>query len=275
MTNIGLNKKSSGEFFNGSFYTPDNIKWFDFISEIWLPDPQKHLVFLPCAMGDKTRAKHGKKVFSESTTHQFMRAIRTEERFEKVVLSEPLTIVPYEYELHYLRPDYNLPAEDLSWQEEVTFILQLADILLKIRLHQPERQQIFYCGGTHHYFILKFANIKMHSKYGVEPFEIIAVVPEGGSRGYSRGAEQLRQMILDLEEGKSVVSREPDIETYLNSRGRYTNLATWHYIVTVQRVGRVVKDKVAVKKARINVSKPKHIRDGFSFFYKEKVEMKS
>ncbi|HDZ18865.1 MAG TPA: hypothetical protein ENI29_11610 [bacterium] len=61
--------------------------------------------------------------------------------------------------MHEIRPDYSLPASDLSIQSERRFLNQLALWLLKVKMFQPERKYVYYCGSTHHYFILNWSNI--------------------------------------------------------------------------------------------------------------------
>jgi hypothetical protein len=75
------------ETFNNSFFTFENNHWFMFVLS-WFPDPSKPLVFLPCCRAEKTRAKHGRKKISEGMTHNLLKAIRTDDHLEKVILSE-------------------------------------------------------------------------------------------------------------------------------------------------------------------------------------------
>jgi len=157
-----IKKLEERKGFNNSFLTPANMKWYCYIVN-WLPDPLKPLVFLPCGRGEKTRKKYCKKKISESMTHNFFKAIRENNWFEKVILSEPLTIIPYEKEMHPLRPDYNLPAKDLSIQSERIFINQLALWLLRVKMNQSNREYVYYCGSLHHFFILHFANLIANS----------------------------------------------------------------------------------------------------------------
>lgn len=88
----GLKKKPDSSGFNQSFFNVANVSWYNYVVN-WLPPKNKPLICLPCANGNKTRKKYGKKMFSLSTTHQFLSAITRCEDFEKVVISEPLTIV--------------------------------------------------------------------------------------------------------------------------------------------------------------------------------------
>ena len=85
-----------------------------------------------------------------------MSAVTRELSFERVILSEPCTIIPYALEGQH--PDYNLPPGDLSIQSERVFINQLALWLARVKAAQPERQHAYYIGAVHHFFILHFAN---------------------------------------------------------------------------------------------------------------------
>ncbi|MBD3212943.1 MAG: hypothetical protein GF311_10075 [Candidatus Lokiarchaeota archaeon] len=108
-----------------------------------------------------------------------------------MILSEPLTIIPYTLEMHKLRPDYNLPASDLFIQSERVFVNQFALWLLKVKVAQPLRKYIFYVGATHHYFILHFANIVAGS-----PFELIYEISPRGLATYIVTAKKMEKEII-------------------------------------------------------------------------------
>ncbi len=82
-----LKKKPDTSGFNQSFFTVANTLWYNYAVN-WLPHKKKPLLCLPCANANKTRAKYGKKMFSHSTTHQFLSAITRCEDFERVVISD-------------------------------------------------------------------------------------------------------------------------------------------------------------------------------------------
>ena len=147
---------------------------------------------LPCANANKTRKKYRKKMFSHSTTHQFLSAITRCDDFEKVVISEPLTIVPYALEGQH--PDYNVPTEDLTIQDEAEFTIRLANWLNIVKRKQPKRKYIYYIGGTHHYFILKQALERAR-----KPFKLIYEIPEGGVKDYSTSAKYFKEIVLNVE----------------------------------------------------------------------------
>ena len=75
------------------------------------------------------------------------KTIRTDDHLEKVILSKPLTIIHYDIEMPPLRPDYNLPAKDLSIQSGIVFQERVALWLLKLKVQQPERRFVYYIGA--------------------------------------------------------------------------------------------------------------------------------
>lgn len=231
---------ANGDAFNTSFYTRVNMEWFQRVLR-WLPDPAKPLVFLPCGSAAKTRARYGKKMISKGLTHAYMSAITRDTALERVILSEPLTIIPYE--LEGLHPDYNLPPEALSIHSERTFINQLALWLARVKLTQPERQHAFYCGSTHHFFILHVAN-----EQAGRPFQIYHEVPATGIRGYAAAARQLRCTIEELEAGHPLASPAlPDIQRLLHGRAGYTHRAFWKEVVVVKQA----KDTFTSQRERV------------------------
>nr|WP_147664672.1 hypothetical protein [Candidatus Prometheoarchaeum syntrophicum] len=95
---------------NASFMTPENIRWFNYVLMNWLPPKVGPFVFLPCGCANKTRSeKDPRKFFSQGMSHQFTSKNTRNENYSRIILSEPLTIIPYSLESHELRLDYNLP----------------------------------------------------------------------------------------------------------------------------------------------------------------------
>jgi len=219
--------------FNSNFLTPDNMRWFLFVLN-WLPDVDEPLVFLPCGSANKTREKFGKKMISQGMCHQFLSAVTRYPGFERVILSEPLTIIPYKLEDHDLRPDYNLPPEDLSIQSERIFINQLALWLAKVKLAQPNRVNVYYIGAVHHYFILYFAN-----QVAGHPFTIIHEIPAGGIKGFGEAAKHFHDIIIKTEETGVASFQEPvSLAKVVKSRGRYTNRKFWREVIMEQLEGK-------------------------------------
>jgi hypothetical protein len=166
-----------------------------------------------------------------------MGAVTREARFERVILSEPLTLIPYALEMHPRRPDYNLPVDHLSIQGEQIFIHQLALWLCRVKQAQPARKVAYYIGSTHHYLILKYANIAAGS-----PFQVIPRVPAGGLKDYATCAKAFRDEILGAEEsGIPPLIVEPDIEKWLKSRSGYTTRVLWREIHYIRRVAGTIQ----------------------------------
>jgi len=228
----GIKKLKDHLAHNASFLTPSNIRWFNYVLMNWLPPESKPLVFLPCARANKTRnEKDTRKFISQSMSHQFLSKITRNKIFCKIILSEPLTIIPYSLESHSLRPDYNLPTDYLSIQSEFIFMRQLALILSKIHANQPKRRHLYYIGGSHHYFILHYAN-----KMLGEPFKIIFKIPARGIRDFASASKEFNQEIIDCETlGIYPVQKEILLLDYLKKRGRYTNKAFWESILILQK----------------------------------------
>ena len=232
-----LKKKPEMIGFNQSFFTVANTSWYNYAVN-WLPHKNKPLMCLPCASANKTRAKYGKKMFSHSTTHQFLSAITRCEDFERVVLSEPLTIVPYALEGQH--PDYNVPPEDLTIQDEAEFTIRLANWLNIVKRKQPKRKYIYYIGGTHHYFILRQALERAR-----KPFKLIYEVPEGGVKGYSSSAKNFQEVVFDLEnKGIKPELKPVSLDKHIKARGRYTNRKFWEYITVIKRISPSKKNPI-------------------------------
>lgn len=248
-------RKKDGPSFNNSFLTLPNTQWFHFIFQNWLPDVDKPLVFLPCGGGFKTRKKKSKdtrKFISNAMGHQVMSIVTRNSDYERVILSEPLTVIPYSLEAHNIRPDYNLPAEDLSIQSEWIFIERVGMILMKIKAEQSNRDFVYYCGCRHHFFILWFAN-----KLVGNPFIIIYALED--IIHYSRAAETLHKYIQMIEhKGEEPYLELPPFEKFLKSRGRYTNRAFWESINIVQK---------KIEKYRITITTPEEHKKGFEQIY--------
>jgi hypothetical protein len=227
-----LHKLADMGSYNCSFMTVANIRWFNFVIMNWLPDAHKPLVFLPCGRANKTRTEADpRKFISRSTTHQFLSKITRNNDLDRIILSEPLTVIPYSIESHQLRKDYDLPCELLSIQSEFIFIRQLALVLSKIKANQSDRKVIFYIGGAHHYFILYYANKMIGS-----PFQILFEIPPLGIRDYSKSALKFHGVIYDyLADGIVPAQEIPSLKKYLKKRGRYTNQAFWKSILVLQK----------------------------------------
>jgi len=210
--------------FNTSFLTPQNMRWFARVVH-WLPDPAKPLVLLPCGSASKTRATYGKKMISQGLGHQLMSAVTRDPGLERVILSEPLTIIPYALEGQH--PDYNLPPQDLSIQSERVFINQLALWLARVHAAQPERRFAYYVGAIHHFFILHFAN-----ETAGRPFHLVREIPARGVRGYAEAAKALVETIRAAEAtGQAPVQPPVSLASLVQGRGRYTHRKFWRSVL--------------------------------------------
>ncbi|NMC08137.1 MAG: hypothetical protein GYA24_23225, partial [Candidatus Lokiarchaeota archaeon] len=198
----------------------------------FLPDPAKPLVCLPCGSAAKTREKFGKKMISQGLGHQLMSAVTREPRFERVILSEPCTIIPYALEGQH--PDYNLPPQDLSIQSERIFINQLALWLARVKAAQPERQHVFYIGAIHHYFILHFAN-----ETTGRPFHLVREIPARGVRDFAEAAKHFHATILEtVATGQAPAQAPASLASLASGRGRYTHRKFWHAVLVEALEGR-------------------------------------
>ncbi|MFX0185906.1 MAG: hypothetical protein ACFE95_22710 [Candidatus Hodarchaeota archaeon] len=87
-------KKS--HFLNTSFKHVKNTQWFNEILEKYSPQQGKPIVFLPYAK--VITGKFEGKRYSGSMSHQYMSCITRDPRLTKKVVSELLTVEPYECE---------------------------------------------------------------------------------------------------------------------------------------------------------------------------------
>lgn len=228
-----LNKQEELPAFNESFFSSKNMKWFYFVMS-YLPPLDKPLVFLPCGSANKTRGKNGdpRKFISQGFSHQIMSKITRNDAYCKIILSEPLTLIPYDLESHPLRPDYNLPPDYLSIQSELIFMERVCSYLNMLKRLQPEREVVYFLGSTHHFLILHGAN-----EMAKNPFRIIRDIPEGGLKDYAKAADRFANLI-----DSRIIPEQEDfdvkkcIEKFLKSRGRYTNKRFWHKILIMQKL---------------------------------------
>jgi hypothetical protein len=257
-------KHENDQAINASFLTLANLNWWLYICMNYLPPREKRLMFLPCAGAFKTRNQDdGRKFISRSTSHQFMKAIREDLQNENIILSEPLTLIPYALEASTdpLRPDYNLPVTLLSIQQEFIFIERVALWLLKIKNTQPDREVIYYFGGSHHYFILHYAN-----KFAGSPFEIIFHVPKAGTAAFGRESKTFMEQIHFMESAHQYQVPPPlPIENELKKRaGRYTHKPFLLALIEAERLGHSFSE---TQEHRIEVGSKTDFQAGFERFY--------
>ncbi|NMC06732.1 MAG: hypothetical protein GYA24_16060 [Candidatus Lokiarchaeota archaeon] len=258
-----ITKQPEQAGFNTSFLTPENMRWFNTRALHFLPDPAKPLVCLPCGSAAKTREKFGKKMISQGLGHQLMSAVTREPRFERVILSEPCTIIPYALEGQH--PDYNLPPQDLSIQSERIFINQLALWLARVKVAQPDRKFAYFIGGIHHFFILHFAN-----EAAGRPFHLVREIPARGVRDYAASAKAFHEVILTTEATGQAPAQAPvSLSTLVQGRGRYTHRKFWHSVLLEALDGEDVARSVEPVTSR------QQAREGFADLYPTKEETRA
>jgi hypothetical protein len=273
-------EKGNEEPYNASFLTLENIRWWLYVSQNYIVPANKRVFFLPCAGGFKTRGKErindqgqtyidNRKFISESTSHQFMKAIREDPQNECIILSEPCTIIPYCMEKSPMRPDYNLPVDFLSVQSEFIFIDRVSAYLLKLKRMDPERQFIYYFGGAHHYFILHYANLlAADPRSGETPFQILFRVPERGTATFAKESTDFMTQIHSWELAQSFPSMDPrPLEAELSKRsGRYTHKPFIMALFHAQHLG---NNHTEVKETRVPIANRNAFQNGFGEMYAE------
>jgi hypothetical protein len=278
-----MNKKTKREEFppiNPSFLTLPNINWWLYISTTYIPPLSKRVFFLPCAAALKTRIKtedryinnqfvsasDTRKFISQSTSHQYLKAIRSDPSNECIILSEPLTIIPYRKEADPNRPDYNLPVEFLSVQSEFIFIDRLSQYLLKLKWVQPTRKYLYYFGASHHYFILHYANLLAANPCtGETPFKIIYRVPLKGTQGYAKESTQFMEDIVNWESSIMPNLTPLDISNELKKRtGRYTHKP---FLLALTHAVHLGNNKIEITKTEIPLTESLCFQKGFGQYY--------
>lgn len=159
-------KKGNLEMINADFDSPQNLAFQKkFCSEYKLPK-DKPLVFVPCASTKK--AKGGKIGYSASPTHCFMTDITKNPNYEKIVLSEPLVMVPYSMENEI--PFYNYPPKAIAKNKKDwdIFVDRTSKALLKLKKDDPKRTKAYYVGSKQHSQILNQANEKAGKPFDIE-----------------------------------------------------------------------------------------------------------
>jgi predicted RNA-binding protein len=168
---------------NADFYSHDNQQFFVKVLTEFNFKIMKPIVFLPCAK---------QKPISRSRTHCYLSAITRNDRFEKVILSEPQTIIPYAMEKAC--PNYDYPPGQLTERDRWQLVRRLGFFLADLKEGNPKRVYIYYIGGAHHAEILRDANAINHY------FRIKNKIPERGIRDYTTAAKEFSTTII-LNEG--------------------------------------------------------------------------
>ncbi len=125
-------------------------------------------------------------------THNFLSAVTRNPHFVKVVISEPLVIVPYELENE--APPYNYPPKILrkNKEEYQIFVERLHEWFACV-LKKTRRRKYYYIGGRHH------LNVILDAKKDL-PLTIVYEIPPRGIRDYAQYARILKDRIMmDVE----------------------------------------------------------------------------
>lgn len=185
-------RKTTEPVFNADFNSHPNLEFQEKVLNEYHAPKDKAIVFLPCASGKKSRKEGKGKIFADSQSHQYMSAITKEKDLERIVISEPLVAVPYS--LQTQMPDYNFPIDKLTEKDRIIFTERLAKFLKKLKREEPERERVYYLGGSHHANILTNAN----QKAGY-PFELETFVNPKGNIAYAYEAKRMRAHFKNIK----------------------------------------------------------------------------
>jgi hypothetical protein len=170
---------------NADFYSSENQQFFVKVLTKYNYKQKKPIIFIPCA---------STKPISKSRTHCYLSAITRNDLFEKIILSEPQTIIPYSMEDQC--PNYNYPPKNLTRADRWQLVRRLNIFLNNLHEADPNRVRLYYIGSLHHFSVLQNAN--KICKF----FYLIYTIPALGIRDYSKYAEELANEIIKLEELK-------------------------------------------------------------------------
>ncbi|WP_457558287.1 DUF5591 domain-containing protein [Candidatus Harpocratesius sp.] len=168
---------------NADFYSKTNQEFYASILENFNFRTTKPIIFLPCA---------STKPISNSRTHCYMSALTRNSSLCKIIISEPQTIIPYEFE--HLCPDYDYPPNQLNQRDEWQLVRRLNIFLALLKEGNPRRKVIYYFGSKHHYKLLSKANRILNY------FGIISLIPPRGIRDYAHSAQFFLKVIENLED---------------------------------------------------------------------------
>ncbi|MBD3343107.1 MAG: hypothetical protein GF353_28680 [Candidatus Lokiarchaeota archaeon] len=169
---------------NADFYSHDNQAFYVKVLKEFNHKTEKPIVFLPCA---------SQKPISKSVTHGFLKAITKNENFEKIIISEPQTVIPYALEKHC--PDYDYPPGNLTIRDRWQLVRRLGIFLGFLKDKEPKRKRIYYIGSKHHCFILQDALLNVSYC-----FNLIYTIPAYGIRDYAKYAKEFSLIIKKIED---------------------------------------------------------------------------
>ena len=112
------------------FTYPDVVLYHEYLEKIWRPRYTDYKILLPCT---------GVKPYKKSITHKMMknytrRLMRMGIKVSIYSISEPMLIVPEEYEEMYPLSNYDFPPRLMTRDEKELMIAKLAKILPKLAL---------------------------------------------------------------------------------------------------------------------------------------------
>jgi predicted RNA-binding protein len=167
---------------NADFYSHENQQFYVKVLLEYNFAIAKPIIFLPCAK---------QKPISRSRTHCYLSPITRDDRFEKIIISEPQSVIPYS--LEQFCPNYDYPPEALTAKDRWQFVRRLGIFLNKLKETNPKRQNVYHIGGKHHFEILKDAVQINHT------FHVIPKIPERGIRDYNESAREFVTIIFEKE----------------------------------------------------------------------------
>lgn len=161
------------------FSSKEALEWFEFIRKNWYPLTGK-VVLIPCS---------SKKPYHSSVTHAFFSKLWRlwrDGKIDLVIVSEPLTVVPAEFD--FPEPKYPL------YEYPPSFIKQENGIAKKERKIWRERMKIFLRRNSAEYFFILYPYHRL----------ILGDILENHAQGYyttrpyiARTVEKILKVILE------------------------------------------------------------------------------
>ncbi len=140
------------------FKHPIVRKWYDFFLNNW--NSNKRIAFLlPCT---------SVKPYNRSPTHKLAYSVAKEKDYIQFYsVSEPMLLVPREYEECYPFNSYDYPPSMMTEEEKQEFIDLLSIMLKKI---SSQHERIVAVLPKHHYNIVSKASEKANIKIELHPY---------------------------------------------------------------------------------------------------------
>lgn len=144
------------------FKNPIVRKWYDFFIENW--QSKKEIAFLlPCT---------SIKPYNRSPTHKLAYSIaKGKDYIQFYSVSEPMLLVPREYEECYPFNSYDYPPSMMTEEEKKEFVDLLSIMLRKI---SSQHERIIAVLPRHHYNIVSRASEKAGIKIEMHPYGRLA-----------------------------------------------------------------------------------------------------